>query len=232
MNPSTIEMIKIVAAALGELNDCAVFVGGAVIPFYLPAAYLALARPTEDIDVVMELVSHTANVLNDVALRDKGFQNDTSEGAPICRWIYREFKVDVMATDNSALGFTNRWYREGFERAIEVVSDPVPVKIFSLPYFLASKVVAFRDRGRNDYMGSRDMEDIVSLLEVADESLLENVLPGVSQELRLFLKEEFLSLLATSEFLDCVPGAVFNRVVAIEAAAEVNARMRRIISML
>lgn len=78
MNLSTIEMIKIVAAALGELNDCAVFVGGAVIPFYLPAAYLALARPTEDIDVVMELVSHTANVLNDVALRDKGFQNDTS----------------------------------------------------------------------------------------------------------------------------------------------------------
>ena len=54
-NPNTKEMIIIVAKALGELNDNAVFVGGATVPFYLPEIYLAQARPTEDIDVVMDL---------------------------------------------------------------------------------------------------------------------------------------------------------------------------------
>lgn len=33
---ATIEMIKVIAAALGDLNTRAVFVGGATIPFYLP----------------------------------------------------------------------------------------------------------------------------------------------------------------------------------------------------
>jgi hypothetical protein len=45
MQPATIEMIKVIAAALGELNSRAVFVGGATVPFYLPEAYVSLARP-------------------------------------------------------------------------------------------------------------------------------------------------------------------------------------------
>ena len=214
-------MIKVVAAALGELNERAVFVGGATVPFYLPEAYLSQARPTEDIDVVMEVVGRNASAINDQALRNKKFQHDTSEGAPICRWIYRGFKVDVMSTDPSAVGFTNRWYEEGVKNAIEVVSAPVSVKIFSLPYFLASKLVAFRDRGNNDYIGSRDMEDIISLLEVSEEALLEKILQQASQELRVFLNQEFQTLLKTSGFSDCLPGAVFNRAAAIEASAAV-----------
>lgn len=230
--PATIEMIKVVAAALGELNERAVFIGGATVPFYLPEAYLSQARPTDDIDVVMEIVGRNASAINDQALRDKKFQHDTSEGAPICRWIYRGFKVDVMSTDTSAVGFTNRWYEEGVENAIEIVSTPVSVKIFSLPYFLASKLVAFRDRGNNDYMGSRDMEDIVSLLEVAEEALLEKLLPRVSKKLRAFLKKEFQALINTSDFLDCLPGAVFNRAVANKAAAAVKQRMQNLIASL
>ena len=230
--PATIEMIKVVAAALGELNERTVFVGGATVPFYLPEAYLSQARPTEDIDVVMEVVGRNAGAINDEALRKKGFQHDTSDGAPICRWVYRGFKVDVMSTDASAVGFTNRWYKEGVDAAIEILSTPVSVKIFSLPYFLASKLVAFRDRGNNDYMGSRDMEDIISLLEVADEELLEKLLPQVSKELRDFLKKEFLALLSTSDFLDCLPGAVFNRAAATEAATVVKQRMQTLINSL
>lgn len=129
-----------------------------------------------------------------------------------------------------AVGFTNRWYEEGVENAIEIVSAPVSVKIFSLPYFLASKIVAFRDRGRNDYMGSRDMEDIVSLLEVSDEALLEAVWPQVSPELKAFLKKEFHELLNTSDFIDCVPGAIFNRATAKEASAAIVERIKKLIN--
>ncbi len=229
IQPATIDMIKIIAAALGDLNDRAVFVGGAAVPFYLPEAYLSQARPTEDIDIVMKVVGRKAGWLNDEALRKKGFQHDTSEGAPICRWLYRGFKVDVMSVDASTVGFTNIWYKEGVERAIEVISTPVSVKIFSLPYFLASKTVAFRDRGKNDYMSSRDIEDIVSLLEVASEELLEKQLPKASQDVREFLKKEFQLLLATSDFIDSIPGAVFNRASAIEASKLVVKRMTSLV---
>ncbi len=82
MKTSTIEVIKVVAAALGELNNRAVFVGGATIPFYLPEVYLPLVRPTEDIDVVMEIIGQHAGAINDNALRAKGFQHDTSKGHP------------------------------------------------------------------------------------------------------------------------------------------------------
>jgi predicted nucleotidyltransferase len=232
MNLSTVEMIKVIAIALGELNERAVFVGGAAIPFYLPAAYLPVARPTEDIDVVMEIVSHSDNAFLEDTLRAKGFRNDTSEEAPICRWIYGDFKVDIMSVDESAFGFSNRWYREGFESAIEAVSNPVPVKIFTLPYFIAAKIVAFRNRGQNDYMGSRDIEDIISLVEVADETLFENVLPRVSPDLVVFLKEEFSLLLSTRHFVDCVPGAVFNRIYTTEAVTKVKTRMQRVVEML
>lgn len=227
--PATIEMIKIVALGLGELNERAVFVGGATIPFYLPEQYLTQARPTEDIDVVMEIIGRNANAINDQALRDKKFQHDTSDDAPICRWFYRGFKVDVMSSDNSAAGFTNHWYKEGVKNAIEIISSPVSVKILNLPYFLASKIVAFRSRGKNDYMGSRDIEDIISLLEVADESILENILPLQSQKLRTFLSKEFQDLLNTSDFIDCLPGAVFNRTFANEAAEDVKNRMQGLI---
>jgi hypothetical protein len=232
IQPATIDMIKIIATALGDLNDRAVFVGGAAVPFYLPDAYLSQARPTEDIDVVMEVVGRKAGWLNDEALRTKGFQHDTSEGAPICRWLYHGFKVDVMSVDASTVGFTNIWYKEGVERAIEVITAPVSVKIFSLSYFLASKIVAFRDRGKNDYMGSRDIEDIVSLLEVASEELLEKQLPQASQDVHEFLKKEFQLLLATSDFIDCIPGAVFNRASANEASALVVKRITSLTKIL
>lgn len=35
----SIELIRAVAEALGELNEMAVFVGGATVPFYVPEIY-------------------------------------------------------------------------------------------------------------------------------------------------------------------------------------------------
>lgn len=87
-NVANIEIIKLIAKVLGELNEHAVFVGGATLPFYLPEVYSSQARPTEDIDIVMEVVGRRKNWNNEKSLRSKGFKHDTSEGAPACRWLY------------------------------------------------------------------------------------------------------------------------------------------------
>lgn len=36
-------------------------------------------------------------------------------------------------------------------------------------YFIASKLEAFQNRGNNDFMGSHDMEDIISIIECRAE---------------------------------------------------------------
>lgn len=223
--PATIEMIKIVARALGELNEQAVFVGGATVPFYLPEVYLSQARPTEDIDLVMDIIGRNKNSINEDILRKKGFKHNTSEGAPICRWIYKDFKVDIMSTDDSALGFTNKWYKEGVEKAIEVISDPVKVRIFSLPYFIASKIEAFKGRGNSDYQGSSDMEDIISVLEVSPKDMFEDVLDRCTDNLKSYIKKEFRQLLKTSDFADALPGAIFNRADGPKAVKSLKDRM-------
>ncbi|AGH96752.1 hypothetical protein [Pseudobdellovibrio exovorus] len=226
LNLVTAEMIKVIAKALGELNENAVFVGGATVPFYVPEAYQHQVRPTEDIDVVMEILGRHANSINEDILRQKGFRNDTSQGAPVCRWIYNGFIVDIMSSNIATFGFTNRWYKEGIEKAIVVIDDPVQVKIFSLPYFIASKIEAFKGRGNSDYLGSSDMEDIITVLEVSPSRMLEDKRTDCSEELIEYLRNEFKRLLNTSAFLDALSGAVLNRQQIQETITALQLRMK------
>ena len=232
MNPKlvTIETIKLIAKILGELNDYAVFIGGATLPFYLPEVYLSQARPTEDIDIVMEVVGRNRNRLNEEALRLKGFKHDISEGAPTCRWTFEDFKIDIMSSDVSALGFTNKWYEEGISKAIEIINEPVSVRIFSLPYFLASKIEAFKSRGHSDFMGSKDMGDIISVLEVSPVEMLEGAVSTASDDLQSYLKKELNQLLKKEEFTDAIHGAAFNRTNTTEAERVIKNRIAKLVS--
>jgi len=78
------ERIEIVANGLGELINDFVFVGGAVAELYAPEAVSEEIRISEDIDCVIEIDS-TAEYLDlEKRLQNKGFQHDTSSGAPKC----------------------------------------------------------------------------------------------------------------------------------------------------
>ncbi|MBM3405482.1 MAG: nucleotidyl transferase AbiEii/AbiGii toxin family protein, partial [Bacteroidetes bacterium] len=52
-----IDSIKTVALALGELNEKAVFVGGAVVSVYVNDPAADEARPTKDVDIALEIVT-------------------------------------------------------------------------------------------------------------------------------------------------------------------------------
>ena len=133
-----------------------------------------------------------------------------------------------MSSDISAFGFTNKWYEEGIARAIEVITKPFSIRIFSLPHFLASKIEAFKSRGGSDFIGSKDIEDIISVLEVSSPEMFEGVLSTSSKILQIYLKDEFASLLKTSDFTDAIHGAVFNRTNTNEAVAFIRSRMENI----
>ena len=166
MASANINMLQIVANGLGELKDEMVFVGGAVAELYASDPAFSNIRPTTDIDCVIELSSRIEYSKLEEKLRAKGFANDTSKGAPICRWIYRNMKVDVMPTDEKILGFSNQWYLEGIEKkTVKTLPDRTEVFVFPTQYYLAAKFEAHKSRGGNDLRQSHDFEDIVYIFD-------------------------------------------------------------------
>ena len=108
--------IKAVNNALGELRDKVVFVGGATVSLYADSAAEEI-RPTEDIDIVVEIWARKDYFEIDEKLRKLGFINDQESGI-ICRYKIDGLVVDVMPTQSDILGFTNKWYQPGYEHSI------------------------------------------------------------------------------------------------------------------
>ncbi|HAE39535.1 MAG TPA: hypothetical protein DCG57_13015 [Candidatus Riflebacteria bacterium] len=55
-----LEMVKIVAEALGDLKEQVVFVGGSILELYADHVVPEEVRPTEDVDMVVNIATRTA----------------------------------------------------------------------------------------------------------------------------------------------------------------------------
>jgi hypothetical protein len=125
---------------LGEL----VFVGGCATALLITDKAAADVRPTFDVDAIAEITSYAE--YNDFSekLRKLGFQEDTSEGAPLCRWRQKTTTLDVMPLDAKILGFSNSWYEPAMihseERELE---EGLTIRLVAPVYFCASKLEAF-----------------------------------------------------------------------------------------
>ena len=200
-------MLSLAARGLGALKDEVVFVGGATIELYLANHPALKVRPTDDVDCVVEVVSRVEYYKIEERLRELGFRHPINERAPICRWHYQGIVVDVMPIEGKILGFTNRWYPEGFKSAVGAsLPDGQAIRLFDLPYFLASKVEAFRDRGKNDYAGSTDLEDIVALIDGIPN--FQARILRASEEVRSYIQESFNELIGDERFLDYLEGHI------------------------
>jgi predicted nucleotidyltransferase len=185
---TNIVRLKAIANLLHQLNEEFVFVGGATVSLYGDDTRTE-ARPTDDVDVVIELATYTGFAALDEKLRKAGFENDIESGV-ICRYNIQGMIVDIMPTDPSVIGFSNRWYPDGFKNAISIQLDDCFFKIFSLPYFIASKIEAFKGRGHNNYLYSSDFEDIVYVLE--NNAKVAALIKVAPQDVREYLKQSFI----------------------------------------
>jgi hypothetical protein len=115
-NPNLEQLIataSLLRPMLGEL----VFVGGAVTSLLVTDEGAGLPRTTLDVDAIAEITSYAEYTAFGERLRALGFSEDTSEGAPLCRWMHSGTILDVMPLDEKILGFSNRWYRAAMESA-------------------------------------------------------------------------------------------------------------------
>jgi len=158
--------IAVVVQALGDLSDRCLLTGGTSIPYYCTERPDEAPRVTRDVDVVLDVRTRGDFQEIENSLRQRGFRNDTSEGAPICRWLLHDLiTVDVMPLDGSVLGFTNPWYAAGWDLAIPVqITQTCTWRMLSPPFVLAAKCVAYSSRGADDPQSSSDLEDIVRLI--------------------------------------------------------------------
>ena len=196
MHPNIIRL-KAVNGVLTQLNEEFVFVGGAVVSLYTDYVQDDNVRPTDDVDVIVELAGYHGYASLDEKLRSIGFKNDTMSGV-ICRYLLQGIIVDIMPTDPSILGFSNRWYPDGFKNAVaHQIDKGSSLKIFPLPYFIASKWEAYKGRGK-DYRLSTDFEDLVFLFENVKD--LDQKVRNCPNDLFTYLQTEFANIIDSRDF--------------------------------
>lgn len=206
--PSTnIRMLQTVATGLGDLKNEMVFVGGSVAELYVNNPAASDIRPTLDVDCVIELSSKSAHAKLEENLRARKFANDTSQGAPICRWIYQNIKVDVMPTGSDVLGFTNIWYGEGVDnKIIKTLPNGTEVFVFPPEYYVATKFEAHKGRGGNDLRQSHDFEDIIYIFDNCSD-ILDNI-RNANETVKAYLKQECQNLLDNDNLTEGIETAL------------------------
>lgn len=196
--------IETIADALSDLGRELMFVGGAVPIFIVTNPAAPPPRETDDIDVVVDVATYADYAQLHEHLRQLGFLEDNSEGAPTCRWVLRDIKVDIMSAGPHP-GPQNRWYAEALAHADRIaLTNDVSARVISAPYFMATKLDAFHDRGDGDYAPSRDIEDIVAVVD-GRASIEADVLAS-PHSVRTYLAERFALMLADRDFVDAVAG--------------------------
>jgi hypothetical protein len=200
-----LELLELAAARLRPLLHEIVFVGGSTTGLLVTDPGAAPVRMTYDVDVIAEIASYSDYALFSEKLRGLGFQEDASEGAPICRWQHTGLILDVMPLDAKILGFSNRWYPGALNTAVQVdLPSGLVLRVVTAPYFLGTKIEAFRGRGLEDYFASRDLEDFITVVD-GRASLFEEI-NQASQELQAFIGDAVKLLLSEPRFLDALPG--------------------------
>jgi hypothetical protein len=202
-----IELVEIVANDLGDLCAEVVFVGGAIVEVLVTDPAAPPISSTKDVDIIVSVASnHAYSQGLGERLRARGLSEDNGEDALLCRWRRRDgIIIDIMPTDPKILGFSNRWFPLAFASSTQhrLQSGRV-IRVITAPCFLGTKFEAFLARGRGDYVGSKDIEDLLAVLHGRAETLAE--VRAAPSELRNYLAERTRELLTHQDFLISIEG--------------------------
>ena len=195
------EMLAFVAKALGpELCKQMAFVGGCTTGLFLTDDFtLEQVRHTDDVDLIVHLVGYASFAKMQKQLRAQGFRDNTESDAPICAMRLGELRVDFMPDDENVLTFSNRWYQDALATADEYILNPeLSIRLVRPVYFVATKLEAYLGRGDSDPLGSRDIEDLLSLFDGRPELLKE--IEQAKEDLREYIADQIRLLLGNSDF--------------------------------
>jgi len=223
---SNLRMLEYVARKLGVLNDEVVYLGGCTTALFITDPLALDVRPTLDVDCIIDVISRGEYQKFEKKLRAQGFQHSLNDNI-ICRWCLDDIVLDVMPTDEKILGWGNPWYKEAVENAVTYSIDHgISIRLVTVPYFLATKIEAFKSRGNNDFLGSHDFEDIITVIAGREET--EKEVATASPTLRLYLQSIFSELLKNEECIHALPGHLNDGPVTMQRVKIVMERIKKI----
>lgn len=199
-----VQMTARVADALGpDLCREMAFVGGVTTGFLITDDFSReQARSTDDVDLIVHVIGATQYHKLQAELQERGFvitMPAPDEDMPICAMKLNGMRVDFMPDDEDVLGFTNIWYRDALTSAEPYsLPDGQEIRLVSPSYFLATKLEAWKGRGGNNALESRDLEDL--LLLVDGRELLIDEVKQAPESLESYIAAELRILLDDRDF--------------------------------
>jgi len=189
------EMLVMVATALGDelLKDVA-FLGGCTTGLFLTDVVSKEAvRYTDDVDLITHVVGYPGWLDFQKRIRKRGFKESMEDNIN-CRMRLEGLIVDFMPDDENILGYSNCWYREALKEAKEhTLTEHLIIKLITPVYFIATKLEAYNGRGKDDPMQSRDIEDILSVIDGRVE-LVEEI-KCASGEIQKYVSKQLTNIL-------------------------------------
>ena len=110
-----------------------------------------------------------------------------------------------MPLDEKILGFSNRWYKSAMDSAQDCeIEEDIRIRLVTAPYFCATKLEAFRGRGKGDYLASHDLEDLLTVVDCRPEPLDE--LQLATEDVRSYIAGTIGQMLKARQSIDALPG--------------------------
>ncbi len=193
---ATVRRIASIATALGE-SLCArtVFIGAAILPLLeTERGLLNAPRPTKDVDGVIATTSYAQKARVEEEMRARHFRHVAEPPTHLDRWRAPapDDTIFDLVSCGPHLGGTGGMHDQWVIETAATLELPPLVRHASAVGWLTLKCDAYRDRGRNAPLHSKDLADIVALCatrplllaEVADApSQIRNAIGSVLKEL-------------------------------------------------
>lgn len=204
----SVDLLETAAAALGDLRQRVVFLGGATIALWMTDLAARAPRVTDDVDVVAEVVTLAGYQAFQADLRAIGFAEDIESGV-ICRWRYADsgLILDAIPAEPRLAGFSGRWLRPAVDASVDRgLPSGTRIRVVPPVHLVATKLEAFADRGHDDCLASRDFEDLVLLVDSREELLAE--IEAAPDEIRGYVEAGFARMMRLPSFDYGVEGAL------------------------
>lgn len=206
--PGNIELLARIAARIEPLLDEVVLVGGCAVDLLLTDPGSPPPRVTVDVDLAVEVASYLAYADLGTRLSHLGFQPGREPGDPICRYRTMDgLVIDLMPADPAILGFGSRWYGRAVAGSSWFgLTGDRRIRCIDAPLFLAAKLEAFASRGQGDVLASRDLEDVLAVINGRTDVVAE--IRASDGDVRSFIATSLAGLISTELFRNTAPGMV------------------------
>lgn len=182
-----------------------VFVGGSIVGLLVTDPNAHVVSPTKDIDLVLHVINRMDFCKIEAALRQVGFRDALTEQRTMLGrfwWGAGNVVVEFLPPVPGITDFADRWYPEvlrSAQRTHEIWHAAAPA-------FLATKINAFLDGRRGDFTSSKDIEDILAVMDGREE-VVEEIFDA-RLELREWLIGKISYFLENGDFLNALPGHI------------------------